>query len=71
MSSNQQQKKKSPSDSGVRVVRSSGGVAPNPLLLARQALPVAIWPPLTPGFYELIYRLLEQSSAGPEASTEF
>lgn len=70
MSSNQR-RKKSPSDSGVRVVRSSGGVAPNPLLLALQTLPVAVWPPLTPGFYELIYRLLEQSSAGREASTEF
>lgn len=64
-------KKKSSSDSGVRVVRSSGGVAPNPLLLARQTLPVAVWPVLTPGFYELIYQLLEQSSTGQEASTKF
>lgn len=62
MSSNQQQKKK-PVCFWCRLEAS--------LLLACQTLPVAAWPPLTPGFYELIYRLLEQSSAGQEASTEF
>lgn len=64
-------KKKPRHDSGVCVVRSSGGLAPNPLLLALQTLPVAVRPPPRPGFYELIYRLLERTSVGQEASTEF